>query len=95
MSRCRHCDRGIVHTADGWADPEATDDDEVWRLTCDSHDTFTAEHEPVDDEVIDRWLTLRGYESISDWADHVGHDLTFTVERLRALLLADLLGEVE
>lgn len=48
-----------------------------------------------DDEVIDRWLTLRGYESISDWADHVGHDLTFTVERLRSLLLADLLGEVE
>lgn len=48
-----------------------------------------------DDEIIDRWLTVHGYESVSDWADHVGHDITYTAERLRALLLADLVGGVE
>lgn len=40
-----------MRTADGWADPEATGDDELWRLSCDSHDTFTAEHEPKQDPV--------------------------------------------
>lgn len=34
---CIHCD------------PEATGDDAVWRETCDSHDTFTAEHEAADE----------------------------------------------
>jgi hypothetical protein len=29
-----------------WVDPEATGDDSIWREVCDSHDTFTAEHEP-------------------------------------------------
>jgi hypothetical protein len=44
---CRHCERPIeYHTDDGWVDPEATDDDEIWRQSCDAHDTFTAEHEP-------------------------------------------------
>lgn len=44
---CRHCGRSIVHEGGGvWVDPEATGDDSVWRETCDSHDTFTAEHEP-------------------------------------------------
>lgn len=31
----------------GWIDPEATGDDSIWRETCDAHDTFVAEHEPV------------------------------------------------
>lgn len=43
---CRHCGRTIVPYDGGWIDPEASGDDEVWRETCDSHDTFTAEHEP-------------------------------------------------
>lgn len=43
---CRHCSRPIVNENGRWVDPEATGDDSVWRETCDSHDTFTAEHEP-------------------------------------------------
>ena len=46
-STCRHCERRIVlDPEDGWVDPEADGDDRIWRETCDSHDTFTAEHEP-------------------------------------------------
>lgn len=44
--RCQHCERPIVWTLAGWADPQAKGDDSVWRLACDAHDTFTAEHEP-------------------------------------------------
>lgn len=48
---CSHCDRAIVRGSDGvWIDPDATGDDKMWRETCDSHDTFQAEHEPVSDE---------------------------------------------
>lgn len=51
---CRHCGRTIVKDAtEGWIDPEAGYDDEdgdgIWRTTCDSHDTFVAEHEPEED----------------------------------------------
>lgn len=47
-SECIHCGRSIVYdTNDGWVDPEATGDDEMWRETCDRHDTFIAEHEPA------------------------------------------------
>lgn len=46
---CRHCGRSIANESGVWVDPEATGDDGVWRETCDSHDTFTAEHEPVAD----------------------------------------------
>jgi hypothetical protein len=48
-STCRHCGRRIVREGEGlyvWIDPEASGDDRVWRETCDSHDTFAAEHEP-------------------------------------------------
>jgi hypothetical protein len=55
---CRHCGRPIVNEGGRWVDPEATGDDSVWRETCDSHDTFTAEHEPEPDEswedIVDR-----------------------------------------
>jgi hypothetical protein len=52
---CRHCGRDIIQASsdpygvpDGlWIDPEATGDDSIWRETCDSHDTFQADHEPV------------------------------------------------
>lgn len=44
---CRHCERGIVNEGGRWIDPEATGDDSVWRETCDSHDTFVADHEPI------------------------------------------------
>ena len=48
MATCVHCSRDIVQDADGrWVDPAATGDDSVWRETCDSHDTFVADHEPV------------------------------------------------
>jgi hypothetical protein len=43
---CQHCDRRIVKMGGRWVDPEATGDDAVWRETCDTHNTFTAEHEP-------------------------------------------------
>lgn len=44
---CVHCGRSIVEVNGSWVDPEATGDDRVWRETCDSNDTFTAEHEPA------------------------------------------------
>lgn len=47
---CRHCERFIVLDEGRWIDPEATGDDAIWRETCDSHETFTAEHEPTDDD---------------------------------------------
>lgn len=43
---CRHCHRAITLTEDGWVDPNASGDDRTWRETCDSHDTFEADHEP-------------------------------------------------
>lgn len=43
---CAHCGRRIVKSNVGWIDPEATGDDAMWRVSCDAHDTFTAEHEP-------------------------------------------------
>lgn len=46
MSTCRHCQREIVQEDGTWVDPQATGDDSVWRETCDSHDTFAADHEP-------------------------------------------------
>jgi hypothetical protein len=47
---CKHCGRIITRENGAWVDLNATGDDVVWRETCDSHDTFTAEHEPADDE---------------------------------------------
>lgn len=44
--KCRHCGRVIVKVDRSWVDPEAMGDDDIWRETCDGHDTFTAEHEP-------------------------------------------------
>lgn len=48
-AECRHCGRRIIFVAGSWIDPEATGDDSVWSETCDSHDTFTAEHEPKEE----------------------------------------------
>lgn len=47
---CRYCGRAIERDEETgrWVDPEATGDDAIWRETCDAHDTFEAEHEPVD-----------------------------------------------
>jgi hypothetical protein len=47
MTTCQHCQRQIVPTEDGWADPLATGDDSVWRFSCDNNDTFTAQHAPT------------------------------------------------
>lgn len=44
---CKHCGRAVVWSGEIWIDPGATGDDAVWRETCDSHDTFIAEHEAV------------------------------------------------
>lgn len=52
--QCQHCDRTIVETDEGWADPEATGDDAIWRFVCENHDTITAEHEPVGEYGCDR-----------------------------------------
>lgn len=47
-STCRHCQRTIRKSADGWIDPEATGDDRVWRETCDQNDEDRiAAHEPT------------------------------------------------
>lgn len=46
-AQCQHCGRDIALVNGQWMDPNATGDDVVWRETCDSHDTFTAEHEPA------------------------------------------------
>ena len=46
MTTCKHCQREIVSTEEGWADPLATGDDSVWRFSCDNNDTFTALHVP-------------------------------------------------
>jgi hypothetical protein len=45
---CRHCGRSIILINGVWVDPEATGDDSVWCEVCDEHDTFAAEHEPVE-----------------------------------------------
>ncbi len=46
---CQHCFRTITQDDEGrWIDPLATGDDSIWRETCDAHDTFTAEHEPIE-----------------------------------------------
>lgn len=44
---CQHCERTVTETPLGWADLEATGDDNIWRYVCDSHDTLTAEHVPA------------------------------------------------
>lgn len=65
---CVHCKRGIEQDAEGgWVDPEAAGDDSIWRETCDSHDTFTAEHEPFDHEPM---LPAPGVENVP--ADECG-----------------------
>ena len=44
---CRHCDRPIVLRDAMWASPDADhSDDSEWL--CEGHDTFCADHEPVD-----------------------------------------------
>lgn len=45
---CKHCGRAIEQINGRWIDPEAMGDDSIWRETCDGHDTFQAEHEPMD-----------------------------------------------
>ena len=47
-TQCRHCERDITLTEQGWIDDNATGDDSVWQFTCDGNDTFTAEHEPTE-----------------------------------------------
>jgi hypothetical protein len=49
MTTCTFCERRIVFVDGVWVDPAATGDDSIWREVCDSHDTFTAEHEPQGD----------------------------------------------
>lgn len=67
---CRHCQRDVVKDPDeGWIDPEAGYDDEdgdgIWRTTCDSHDTFIADHEPEPDED----PAVRAWRDALAWAD--------------------------
>lgn len=48
---CKHCERHIVYDEEGWIDPEAgydDDNDGIWRTVCDRHETFLADHEPVE-----------------------------------------------
>jgi hypothetical protein len=68
-STCLHCQRTIMQEAGRWIDPEAPatpedGDDHMWRETCDSHDTFVAEHEPT--PVVER--SQRSYDPTLDLA---------------------------
>lgn len=45
MSTCIHCHRDVTLTDEGWADPEATGDDAIWRFVCDENGSFPANHE--------------------------------------------------
>lgn len=47
MTACQYCNRRIVRRNGAWIDPLATGDDSLWRHTCDSNDTFAAEHAPA------------------------------------------------
>lgn len=47
FSICKHCERDVFLTDEGWADPNATGDDEIWRLTCDGNEAWPSEHEGV------------------------------------------------
>lgn len=62
MNTCAHCSRWIILVDDTWVDPEATGDDSIWRETCDSHDTFQAEHEPADAGLEDDLRTTRKWD---------------------------------
>jgi hypothetical protein len=46
MTACQLCGREIIYVDGVWQDVNATGDDEIWRDTCDTSATFTAEHEP-------------------------------------------------
>jgi len=47
---CRHCQRPIELRDGSWASPDADhSDDSEWL--CEEHDTFAADHEPVEDAV--------------------------------------------
>jgi hypothetical protein len=52
VATCKHCGRSITRENGAWVDTNATGDDAVWRETCDSHDTFTAKHEPMPDPTL-------------------------------------------
>jgi len=60
---CAHCQRAIVLVDGAWVDPEAAGDDSLWRETCDSHDTFVAEHEPVVSDTDRRIAVLQAIDA--------------------------------
>lgn len=88
---CKHCQREIVSTEEGWADPLATGDDSVWSLSCDKNDTFTAEHDVEDptQRELEQWrdvacklydeLRVRG---VSESVSRDGKDCILIFERL-------------
>lgn len=80
MITCKHCQREIELVDGRWIDPEATGDDSVWRETCDSHDTFEAEHEPDEQDDYDPVADL-----IADGAEVIAES--------RHVNTVDLLGE--
>ena len=54
--KCQHCNREVEQHNGQWIDPQATGDDAIWREVCDSHDTFTAEHQPMAfDAMVSAW----------------------------------------
>ena len=44
MSTCVYCQRSVVMTDEGWADPEATGDDSIWEYVCDENEDFPCNH---------------------------------------------------
>lgn len=45
---CRRCGRSIILVEGRWVDPQATDDDVIWRETCDeNNEDRIAAHEPA------------------------------------------------
>lgn len=87
---CRHCGRAIVSEEGRWIDPEATGDDSVWRETCDSHDTFTAEHEPGLVVVVPAFTFEELDEPAKDRARSWLNESGFTVDDVSTLFETEL-----
>jgi hypothetical protein len=74
---CQHCGRTVTLVGSKWLDLNATGDDVIWRETCDTHDTFTAEHEPMPgtpDPAPKTWT----YSQVNAGGADVSHEHMFT-----------------
>lgn len=90
MTTCKHCLRPIALEYGAWVDPEATGDDLVWRLMCDRHDTFVAEHEPAAPVAVTTWANGFGV-----WHARVPRNAGFPLIAARRAIRDELLARVK